>query len=273
MRREQLKQICTRLVEIYLQNHIPRAAAAFSYFLTLSLFPMLICLYVMLGNLFPAMEQVRNLFVGLLPEEATEIILDYLRYVSENVSDSMLVVALVGMLTTSSAAFRTIDNVMGEMRRKQRRSGFLEVPFSVVFSLLFLVAMYISAILIVTGRWFLDFVDRHIMFMNISDSWSWVRFILLFLVLFGMLTGLYRLNTPKTGRYHLLPGALGASGTLVVVSMLFSMFIGRSTRYPLVYGSLASMILMMLWFYLCGMIIFMGNGLNVALENAGPDFK
>ena len=51
------------------------------------------------------------------------------------------------------------------------------------------------------------------------------------------------------------------------VSVAFSAFIGASARYPLVYGSLASVILLMLWLYTCCMMIFCGAALNVALRD------
>lgn len=256
------------MANLYWDNHIPRAAAGLCYFLTLSIFPMLICLYNMLGGMFPATEEIRSFLDGLLPAETTDIILDFLRYVSENTSTTMLVVALTVLVTSSSAAFRTMDNVMGEMRGEMRFTGFFEVLFSLVFSLVFLAAIYFAAILIVTGKWFLDFVDRHIMFMNISDSWSWARFVLLGLLLFVILSGLYRITAPREKPARLLPGAVLGSLALVAVSIGFSMIIGQSTRYPLVYGSLASLIILMFWLYTCGIILFLGNALNISLERA-----
>ena len=49
--------------------------------------------------------------------------------------------------------------------------------------------------------------------------------------------------------------------------MAFSAIIGASARYPLVYGSLASIILLMLWLYTCCMVLFCGAALNVALRD------
>ncbi len=256
------------MASIYFDCHIPRAAAGLSYFLTLSFFPMLICLYNMLGSMFPATERLRAFLTGLLPESATNVILDFLRYVSANMNTSMLVMALSVLVTSSSAAFRCIDNVTAEMRGQGRYSGFFEILFSVIFALVFMVALYLAVILIVTGKWFLELVDRHIMFMNISDSWSWFRFVLLFLLLFVILVWLYRMTAPRGSReqIHLLPGALVAALALVAVSIVFSAMISVNVTYPVVYGSLGSLIIMMFWLYICGIIIFSGNILNISLE-------
>ena len=80
-------------------------------------------------------------------------------------------------------------------------------------------------------------------------------------LLFVLLT--YRLSLPRGGtRPPILPGAILASAALVAFSVLFSWFIGLSSRYSLVYGSLASVIILLVWLYLCGNILIVGNVFN-----------
>ena len=38
------------IAELYAQKRIPRASAALSYYLTMTFFPLIICLYTMLGS-------------------------------------------------------------------------------------------------------------------------------------------------------------------------------------------------------------------------------
>ena len=45
---------------------------------------------------------------------------------------------------------------------------------------------------------------------------------------------------------------------MAVCSGVFSWFIGMSSRYALVYGSLASLIILLVWLYLCVQILFLG---------------
>ena len=40
---------------------------------------------------------------------------------------------------------------------------------------------------------------------------------------------------------------------------------GRSTNYPLVYGSLTSVIILLVWLYLCGNILILGSVVNAVL--------
>lgn len=255
------------MLQHYLDFHVSRASAGLSYFLMLTVFPLLICLYTMLGELFPAEEEINELLYGILPESAVETLTDYLGYVSSNSSMRMTFVALAAMATSSAAGFRIVDKLMMEMRGTRRRQRVFAFLFSFVFSLVFLSALYLAALLMVTGEWFIRFVDEYIDFINISASWSWLRFVMLFLLLFVMIMGVYRITAPKDTRVILVPGALFGSVTLLGVSIVFSWFIGASARYPLVYGSLASVMIMLFWLYVCGNVLFLGNIMNIALED------
>ena len=61
--------------------------------------------------------------------------------------------------------------------------------------------------------------------------------------------------------------SLGAVLAIVAASVLFSWFIGMSSRYALVYGSLASLIILLVWLYLCGNLLLLGTVVGRVLEN------
>ncbi len=266
MQTAEIKRFCLGVYRLNRTHRLPIAAAGLAFFLTLTFFPLLICLQTMLGSMFPSSEELREFLTILLPEDTVAAIQDYLRYIAANRSERMLAMALTLVATSSAAAFRILDRVMGGMRGGRRLPGAFTLVFSFCFSLLFLAAIYLAVILVSTGKWFLDFADRHIYFMNISESWRWWRFVLLFLLLFVMISGIYRITAPRDTEIRQLPGAALASAALVAVSVVFSALIGASVKYPLIYGSLAGVIVIMLWLYTCGVILFLGNAVNVTLE-------
>ena len=100
-------------------------------------------------------------------------------------------------------------------------------------------------------------------------SWEFVSNLLLASVrmatplIFLSLALIYRL-TARTPRHKrmVLPGSLLAAVALVAATSLFSSFIGVSSRYATVYGSLASVIILMVWLFLCSNILIMGNIFN-----------
>ena len=254
-------------VEIYVHKQIPRSAAALSYYLTMSFFPLIICLYALLGSSYGKMLQVLDFLDQFLSVETTRTIKSFLDYVARNRSPAMLAAGLTILITSASAAVRALQLTIGEMQGGRRFQGLRDFLFSLVFSVAFLAAMYFAILVMLTGRNFLEFVDSFLPFVNISDSWHWLRFVVLGGIEFVILWGVYEVSLQRDQAYHTFPGAILSTLGIVASSWVFSVFIAASGRYPLVYGSLTSLILLMFWLFLCCQVIYIGSALNVAIRD------
>ena len=86
---------------------------------------------------------------------------------------------------------------------------------------------------------------------------------ILFALVLVFILLLYRVSAPiGKPRPPVLTGAVLAAVALAGASILFSWFIGMSSRYSMVYGSLASVMILLVWLYLCGNILILGNVFN-----------
>ena len=101
----------------------------------------------------------------------------------------------------------------------------------------------------------------------VDVNWHEIKYLLLALIMFLLLWGIYRFARKKGIRYYTWPGAIFATFGIVAMSLIFSEFIAVSARYSLVYGSLASVILLMYWIYLICQVIYIGAALNVSLRD------
>ena len=258
------------LVEIYVNNRVPRSAAELSYFLTLSIFPTLICVHAMLSKFLPGISLTLDELTGIVPSETLDIISDYLQYVAFHNSRTLLTAGVLGLATTSAAAFRSIHSILGDIQGVSRFRGVFALLFSFVFSLVFMAAIYFGIIVMVTGDWLIGYIGRVFPMIAGLALWNVLKFPLMLVIFILIIYGLYRITAPANIRGTFFQGAVSAAILLVLVSVLFSWFISMSTRYPLIYGSLASIIIFMLWIYICGQILIMGNALNVVLRRHKP---
>lgn len=252
------------IAEVYFNRRVSRSAAELAYFLILSFFPILICVNAFVGLLNLDVNLVLEGAADFLPKESLPILGDYISYISTNQSNAMLFAGLTMTLFSASAAFRALMNIMADIYERPTYRGVGQVVASVVFSILFLFTIYLSMAVLLTGNWFFHLVEQKFPWvLQIVGSWQWMRFWVLFclVMLFVLLT--YRLAAPKgKPRPPVLTGGILASAALVGASMLFSWFIGLSSRYSLVYGSLASVIILLVWLYLCGNVLILGNAFN-----------
>ena len=264
--RFRLFQVIAHTVEVYLKNRLSRSAAALSFFIMLSIFPFFICLNWLVGILHVDISSLLKGMGGFLPKETLNILNDYLSYVSGAESTPMLIAGMVFMATSSSAAFRIIIQTMEHIYHVRQPRTIWNFLLSFVCSFLFLFSIYICIILMLTGQWFLTMLENAFGFSLIPSAWLWLRFLLMFLFVFFLIYSIYRFTIPRKEKpVGILRGALFSAGALVVFSSLYSFFISLSARYALVYGSLASVMILMMWLYTCANIVMIGISLNIVL--------
>ena len=261
------------MMKTFVGLRITRAAAALSYGLTMTIFPFLICAAAILGSLHLNESDFLLILTDIVPEAALSVVTDFLDYVSGSQMRVMLSVGITAMITTSAAAFRSFTGIMGDIQGKMRFTGIWGLIFSFIFSVVFLVAIYISGLVILSGEWLMQILRLNFALGDVFASLAWLRFVVLFILLFGIIYGMYMVSAPKeTKKTHRLPGAVAASFAIVVTSIIYSRMISASIRHTLLYGSLASIIIMMVWLYTCGIILIMGNVFNISLKDMRREF-
>lgn len=257
------------VVDVYFTKRVSRAAAELAYFLILTFFPIMICISAFVNELHLDLTALVDQADPFLPEGVLVLFRDYLIYIDTNQSAAMLLSGAFLTVLFASAAVRGLMNIMHELYGRATFRGLWQVVASVLFSVLLLATIYLSLAVVVTGNWFFHLLGRVLKLENLVDQagvWQSVKYLLLLAMVFLFILLLYRFAAPLSKpRPPVVPGALAASAALAVASMIFSVLMGNSTRYSLIYGSLASVIIMLVWLYLCGTILIMGNVVNYVL--------
>ena len=70
----------------------------------------------------------------------------------------------------------------------------------------------------------------------------------------------------KQNPWQQLPGALFAAICWLLFSFGFSLYFSNFSNYSYMYGSLAAVVLLMLWLYFCICILFIGAEINTLLS-------
>lgn len=255
---------------------VSRSAAALSYFLILTLFPMLVCVNALLGLFHGSLEEVLLSLGQFFPPEVLSILADYLSYVARVQSPALAAASLFTIVLSASAGLRTLLLTMDGLYQVENLHSLRRLVVSVALSLLFLATVYLSIAVILTGDWFFHLLETSLPvpavpllpLSALGRLWVWLRYLLLFCFVLLLVLMVYRAGTPRGAarRGIVLLSALGAALAIVAASALFSWFIGLSSRYALVYGSLASLIVLLVWLYLCSAILLAGAAAGRVLD-------
>ena len=254
------------IVDVYFTKRVGRAAAELAYFLVLTFFPILVCVSAFLGMLQLDPALITSALGPFLPHSVLSVLQEYLSYVAGNQSGGLFTAGLIFTVLFASAAVRSLMTILEEIYGAVTFRGAGRLVASVAISLLLLVVIYLSVAVILTGGWFFHLLEDTFHLDGLAqqvDQWQWTKYLVLLLVVFLFILLLYRMVAPLgKPRPPVLTGAMLASVALAVASMIFSYFMTVSTQYSLVYGSLASLVILLVWLYLCGNIIILGNVFN-----------
>ena len=257
------------VVDVYFSKCVSRAAAELAYFLILTFFPIMICISAFVNELDLDLSALVEQADPFLPEGVMILFQDYLIYIDTNQSSAMLFSGALLTVLFASAAVRGLMNIMHELYGRATFRGISQLVASILFSILLLSTIYLSLAVVVTGNWFFHLLGQVLRLEDLVErfgTWQWVKYLLLLGIVFLFILLLYRFAAPlDKPRPPVVPGALAASMALAVASMIFSLLMGGSTRYSLIYGSLASVIILLVWLYLCGTILILGNVVNYVL--------
>ena len=138
--------------------------------------------------------------------------------------------------------------------------------------MLFLAAIILSLIISVFGNSISAVVYEHIPFLiKVVDFIMRIRTLVTLIVLTIFWDLVYkflpnRKHKAKTTLRRQLPGAVLYCFGWQLVSFIFSVYLEIFTGFSSMYGSMTTIILILLWLYLCMYIILLGGELNALLE-------
>ncbi|MDO5141778.1 MAG: YihY/virulence factor BrkB family protein [Eubacteriales bacterium] len=255
-----------RMVHRYFADGIPQAAAELSYFLLFSLFPLLMFFNALLSRLDLSLDDLQPA-LEMLPMSLRQLITGYLAQIADKPAFISLV--SIGMtLYFLSRAVRSMMRTVNDIYHVEISRGLVQnVLLSLGITAGFLVSVVCSFVLVVAGRMLLRLLPRLLPIpqavldlTHYTGFWVMIAFIFVFLMLFDRVVPNLRLTFREVW-----PGALFSLVTWILVSWAFSFYVDNMARYSVLYGSLATIIVLMLWLYIVSMILLMGPQLNHTL--------
>ncbi|RNA62163.1 YihY/virulence factor BrkB family protein [Chryseobacterium nematophagum] len=264
-----------QMFQIYIsgifKGNIGRKAAAISWSFTISLFPFLLFLLSVLPYM-PHYDKLQFyifevLIHNIFPSNMEN---DVRGYIEQNIIPNMRGISnltiLLALIFATNGTFSLIngfnENTDGKLTNVKEfiLSFFITIGFiTIVFLALF--GVYYSEVVL---KLFTPNYDIPWLVDNLSKIIGFVSFPLFYFVL---LTLFYWLGTVKMTRFRqAIPGAILTTILFVVTTYFFAIYVKDIARYNVLYGSIGSMILLMVWVNVNVYLLLFGNELNMAIR-------
>ena len=258
----------TLLIRRWFDHHVARDSAALTYYLLFAIFPLLIFLNNLVGLLSYDLDALLVMLARVIPRDVVDLLGQYLVYVSRVSSRTLLwfsaVFTIYFPFRAANALFLSVRKAYGA----GMPTGFVRYQLRVLlFTLLLIVAIFFSVFASTIGNRVLDFVSGYIYLSDLSIRlWSRLRFVFVGAVMFAVIALLYALALDKhPAKRGIWPGVLTALVAWIVVSMLYSLYVERAANYSVIYGSIGTVIVLLLWLYLTAALLIMGAEFNSVL--------
>ncbi|RLL40364.1 YihY/virulence factor BrkB family protein [Oceanobacillus piezotolerans] len=244
-------------------------AAQLAYFFLLSLFPFLLFLFNLIGYI-PIDSQMILDFIGqYAPSEITTLIETNVNQILNQQNGGLLSIGIIGTLWAASNAVNAIMKAFNKAYGIEEDRSFIAMRLlAVVLTVAMVMVIIISLLLPIFGRIIGEFIFS---FFGLSDDflqvWGTLRWVISTVIFFIVLLALYKLAPNKIIYFRdAVWGAILGTILWQIVSFGFSFYVNEIANYSANYGSLGTIIILMLWFYLFGIIILLGGVVNATIE-------
>jgi membrane protein len=264
-----------RLWRESLQDELLGRAAQLAYYALLALFPALIFLTALMGllSLERFMPELMSYLRDVLPADALMMVQRFLSQIAEGSGANILSFGALGALWASSSGVTAIMealNVVFGVKEDQR--PFWRVRLIAIVLTIGLAGFVILSLGLVLygptiGRWIADL-------MGFGVAFTWIWNVLQWPVIAGLMltvvAAIYHIcpDRPVKRWRWMTPGSVFAVVMWLVVSLGFKAYVDNFGNYNKVYGSIAGVIVLMLWFYWSGMVLLLGGEINAEIEKA-----
>ena len=249
------------LIERYADHDVSQQGAALAYYLLFTLFPLLIFVSSLIGQLRLDPNVITQTLAPVLPSDVLTLTQEYLRYVSGHTGASTLWFSAVFSIWFP---MRATDCLMRAVRLAyglgEPKNPMLHTFKILLFTVTLLLCLILTLLLMTLGG--------RIMAALLPRVWRVLRFAVLGVTVFGALSALYAAVQDKPRRPRaILPGAALATLAWIVFSFGYSVYAENFSNYSAIYGALSAIIVLMIWLYLTALTLILGAEVNDALLN------
>jgi membrane protein len=257
------------------EDHVMAFAGNLTYKGLFAIFPFFTFLLSLLG-VFNATDLV-NVMVdklsGIAPQSATRFIEGQLLSITQSQAESAFtfgaIISILLALWGISGAFRSVMEAMNVMYEVEEDRPFWKVYGLSIFMSLAVIVLLVGALVLVIfgesiGVRVADLVGLGSLY---ATLWSIVQWpVVALVVLFAFALIYYFAPAVKQRFRWISPGSILAFVFWLIFSLLFSLYTSIAGSYNETYGSLAGVIVLMLYVYYSALIMLIGAEVNQVIE-------
>lgn len=264
-------------------SYTAACAAQAAFFILLSIVPLISLLLAVTTYLPFSQQDVLDLLMRVIPHDFTTYVRDIINDLYSRAGKTVISISAIAMLWSASkgvAALMDGFNSMYQIRQENNfvKSRAIAIIYTVLFVILFAVVM---SVYVTVTHYYKSYIQdvfviesaaKNIL-LFIRYAMGWLLFYAFILMLFVILPGGFGFPMGREEKMNLgkriksqMPGAAFSSVAWLLISGLVQVYIEYFPNFSVMYGSLAGIVIIMLWLYFCMYSVFIGAVINYLLS-------
>lgn len=251
-------------------DYVSSFAAHAALFMLISLFPMLMYAVSMLHYL-PIYND--NILVQYLEEFIPTSLIPFLNQIIQEAyaggsTTLKSVTIIMTLVCASKGVYAIIIGLNAVYGIRETRNVVLLYIISVCYVVAFFCILGLLVIMIIFGNRIFNTIMRFLpVIASIQTTFHLGKYLWMLAILLIFFLALY-MNVPnrKSKIRYEIPGAMFSTVVCLCFSWVFSFYIDNFANYSIIYGSLATLVIFILWLYGMMFILMIGAELNVVLR-------
>ena len=254
-------------------------AAQVSFYLTLSIVPILLLITQVLGFFNISMERARNLIEEYTGTHMSSMFDGLFEFSSVGFGNFIFVFIALWAASRASFSIMRITNYTLTSGQSTGKGYVRERLRAIKTMIMTIITIIFALILLANGELIMDIVLKFLkmedMGATIDVLWLGLRWPVGFVMYLLMVSyNYYLLPTEKVEYRKVLPGSIFASVGMLLVTFIYSKYTSSLANYDVLYGALSSVVAIMMWFYFIAWVICLGVLCNKVWDDtSGPASK
>ena len=263
-----------QLFEDMENDHIGEYTAQCAYYLILSFIPFIMLLLTLIQYTSIEKDTLFLVISNVIPSSMNELIIGIIEEVYSKSFGTISITAIVALWSAGRGLYALIKGLNAVYEKEDITYIYLKFK-SVINTVIFLLVIVIALILLVFGKTILSILqERFNLLNNISNLSVILTDILLLIITFLVFLSIYKfMPKHKVTFRSQIPGAIFSAFGLNLISFVFSRYLDIFRGFSIMYGSLTTIVLVMMWIYACIYTLFIGAEINKNLTKIKEEKK
>lgn len=248
-------------------------AGYMSFMVLLSIFPFIV-FFLALTSFFGASElgtNFVNVLIDTLPNDATLAIRNRIYELVKSPPYKLMTIAIIGTIWTSSSFVESLRTILNRVYNISSPPPYLfrRLLSIVQFLIINLMLSLVMLLLVIIPIGIKKIPELVHLLDTYSPLWNYSRYILILASLFTTVSALYYVIPNVQLQFKkIIPGSIVTVTLWIASGNILSSYLVYYNQLSVLYGSLGSIIITLLFFYIFNMIFIYGAELNYLLQEA-----